>query len=190
MGVVSSDCSHRFGPDDVAHLLLDLQDHETAGIDPRRHRQDHARVAKLDRIDDRVDVAGDGSRRLDGDRHLVADLQPGGLIVQNQELRCRDHVDVRNLLERAQDDAHVGIREQGGEAWEDSLHGGVNVRLLGESRLEVAGPEEPLHAVAQLVRESHLRDRRLDHHLERQGVKPFDGVPDLPVVGGQGADHE
>ena len=107
VGVVCSDDGLPSLLDDVADLLLDLEDHQAVGVDPRRHGQDHAGVAQLDRVDDRRVGVADAGRLLGGDRHLVADLEPRGLVVEHQQLGRGDHVDVGDLLERVEDHADV-----------------------------------------------------------------------------------
>src|SRR5215470_5037236 len=75
---------------DVADLLLDVEPHVAVDVDARNDAQDDAGVAIIDSVDD--GVAGGQHRRAAGrDRHLVADLQRGRLVVDDDDRRIRQH---------------------------------------------------------------------------------------------------
>ena len=82
------------GLDHVANLLEHVEHDQGAGIDPRRHLEDHAGVAELDRVDAPPGASGSLTVTEDSgrDRHLVGAptrVKPRRLVVEHRELGAR-----------------------------------------------------------------------------------------------------
>jgi hypothetical protein len=70
----------------IANFLINFKGDRTVRVDPRRHLKNDAGVAIFDAIDDRRPGTDHRLRRLDDDRNLRSDLEPGRLIVAYQQL--------------------------------------------------------------------------------------------------------
>src|SRR5260370_14351894 len=70
----------------VADFLFDIEPDISIDVDARRNTQNDTRVAIVDRVDDRV-ACGQHGGAAGGNRHYVADLKRGYLIVDHNQGR-------------------------------------------------------------------------------------------------------
>src|SRR5258708_27035054 len=89
-----------------AYFLLYIEPDIAIDIDARRNAQDDAGVAIVDGVDDRV--AGRQHRgAAGGNRHDIADLERGGLVVDHDERWVRQDLDSGNGMKRVQNTARL-----------------------------------------------------------------------------------
>src|SRR6266481_4709187 len=93
--------------DDVADFLDYLEEHESVRVDPRHDFQYHARVAILNGLDDRRIRIDDRDGRLNGKGNLIADLEPGGRVIHNHQLRRGDDPDIRDIGQGIEHDLRI-----------------------------------------------------------------------------------
>ena len=156
---------------DIADFLGDVEGNQPAGVDARRHLHDDAGRMIVDAVDDRR-VGGERARRGPGQhRHLLADLKTCRLVVEDHDLRRREHLDLGHRGERREREIRRFAQCEKGDS-----RGKAQGAELGKARQraqgvgDVVGLEEELRAVLQRIIEVDLGDRRLDQYLERDDV--------------------
>src|SRR5262245_24685962 len=94
------------GGSDVADLLLDVEADVAVDINARDHAQNDAGVAIVDGVDDRV-VARQHIRAAGRDRHVVADLERRGLIVDDDDGWVRQNLDTGDRVQGIENHARL-----------------------------------------------------------------------------------
>ena len=113
-------------------------------------------------------------------------------MVEHQKLRRRHHMDIGDRRQEVQHDIGVGVTEDVVEARKDARDVGPGDwrRRAAEHHLIAVRIEVILQSVLEVVAEPHLRDGRLDHHLQWDHVDLLQRLLNHPVGAGFGEDHQ
>ena len=100
----------------LGFLRVDFHHHHAVRTDPRRDAQDQTDIEQFDRV---LNRPARRHVRLRDPRHLLADLDEGGLIVQRSDLGAAENVQPARILEGPDQNAHAlaaGREHQAAEA--------------------------------------------------------------------------
>ena len=166
-----------------ADLLADRQVDAVAGMDDRPHRQQHAGLAVVDRLQDAggAGVLDDVCRALTGDdRHLGADLDPRLAAAFGEDARRRQHAEALVLGEGVEESPDFAdavedrVVEAGGAERQPA---GAKYTRAGADTLRQATADMvhrgPVDAEIVGVVERQLGDGHLDQRLARRPVECF-----------------